>query len=163
MSGAADPPTSQGAAQRFTATIYKVGMNYCIDTPARVSRALSSAARVPVLGAVDGHEFSTNMMRRADGGHRVFLNAEVRAAAAAGEGDRVAVELRRDAEPHEPPAPEDLRAALGRVDGGLEALRAMPPGMRRDALRSIESARRPETRARRVEQIVEIVLERVGR
>ncbi len=138
-------------------------MNYCVDTPSRVSRALGPAARVPVLGSVDGHEFSTNMIRRADGRYRVFLNAAVRAAAGAGEGDRVAVELRLDAEPRDPPVPEDLRAALERADGGLEALRTMPPGMRRDAVRSIESARRPETRARRVEQIVEIVLERVGR
>ncbi len=163
MSGAAGPPTSQDAPQLFDAIIYRVGMNYCVDTPGRVSRAVGPAARVPVLGTVGGHEFSTNMIRRADGRYRVFLNAEVRVAAGAGEGDRVSVELRLDAEPREPPSPEDLRAALGRVDGGLEALRAMPPGMCRDALRSIESARRPETRARRVEQIVEIVLERVRR
>lgn len=163
MCGPADPRSSREAPQRFTAIIYRVGMNYCIDTPARVSRVLGSAARVPVLGTVDGHEFSTNMIRRADGGYRVFLNGHVRTAAGVGVGDSVVLELRLDAEPREPPVPEDLRAALERVDGGLEALRSMPPGMRRDAVRSIESARRPETRAKRVDQIVEIVLERFTR
>ncbi len=163
MSGLAGPGSSDEAPQRFNATIYKVGMNYCVDTPAEVSRALSAAARVPVLGAADGHEFRTNMTRRADGRHRVFLNAEVRSTAEVGEGDAVAIELRLDAGPSEPPVPEDLRAALGRVEGAMDALRSMPPGMRRDAMRFIEGARRPETRAKRVEQIAEVVAERIRR
>jgi hypothetical protein len=138
-------------------------MNYCVDTSADVSRGLGEGARVAVAGTVNGHEFRTNMMPRADGRHRVFLNGDVRAAAGVGDGDRVTVELDHDARPPDLPIPTDFLAALRAVEDAEAGFRAMPPGMRRDAVRSIESARRPETRSRRVAQLVEIARQRLAR
>jgi len=56
--------------------------------------------------------------------------------------------------------PEELRIALTREPGALEAFRSLPPSQRQMHGYSIESARRPETRARRIKAAIEFALQR---
>ncbi|MGX7952416.1 YdeI/OmpD-associated family protein [Tsuneonella sp. HG249] len=49
------------------------------------------------------------------------------------------------------PMPEDFRAALAATPGAREKFDAFPPGARREYLEWIVSAKRPETRAKRIE------------
>lgn len=58
--------------------------------------------------------------------------------------------------------PDELRTALSRRPGALEAFRALPPSTRRTHGFLVESARRPETRARRIEAAIEVALKRPG-
>jgi uncharacterized protein YdeI (YjbR/CyaY-like superfamily) len=50
--------------------------------------------------------------------------------------------------------PEDLAAALAAHPGGAVAFAALPPSTRRQLLWSVTQARRPETRARRIQRAV---------
>ena len=92
-------------------------MNYCLDVPIEVSRALAGdppERYVRVEGTANGHPFRTRLTPRGGGAYRLFLDGDVRAAAAIGVGDRVTIEVvRADASP-EPPLPDDLREALVR-------------------------------------------------
>ena len=145
---------------RFRARVYRVGANYCVDVPARVSHALGSGTHVPVAGSADGHPFRSTMVPRGGGRHRLFLNGEVRAAAGAGAGDRVTVELAPDAAPREPPAlPDDLAAAL-RAAALSGAFAALTVTQRRSMIDFIERAKRPQTRARYIERLIAVVGER---
>lgn len=51
--------------------------------------------------------------------------------------------------------PDDLREALGTV--GLRKFEALTPGRRKEHLRALVAAKRPETRAKRVAEIARIV------
>jgi hypothetical protein len=51
--------------------------------------------------------------------------------------------------------PDDLRKALKRCPGAEKAFAAMPPSHQREYISHIDSAKRPETRARRIEQSVQ--------
>ena len=139
-------------------------MNYSVDVPADVSRALAGdppERYVRVEGAADGHPFRTRLTPRGGGAYRLFLDGDVRAAAAIDVGDEVAVEVARADAPPEPPLPDDLRAALSAVDGGVEAFTRLTEAQRTGMLAFVERARTASTRARYVERVVEEVRRRM--
>jgi hypothetical protein len=68
-------------------------------------------------------------------------------------GDRVTVRLRPAPDDHVE-TPEDLSAALLRA-GALPAWEALGPGKRRGMIYLIDTARRPATRARRIDETVQ--------
>jgi uncharacterized protein YdeI (YjbR/CyaY-like superfamily) len=53
--------------------------------------------------------------------------------------------------------PDDLRKALGAA--GMRKFEALTPGRRKEHLRALVTAKRPETRARRIAEIVKVVRE----
>ena len=118
--------TPSPVPQRFTTTLHKLAMNYCVDVPPAVSRALAGdppERYVRVEGTANGHPFRTRLTPRGGGAYRLFLDGDVRAAAAIDVGDKVAIEVvRADASP-EPPLPDDLREALSALDGRRRGVR----------------------------------------
>ena len=140
-------------------------MNYCVDVPAEASRALGGdpPGRHPrVEGRANGHPFRTRLTPRGGGAYRLFLNGEVRAAAGAGLGDIVEVEVWPDEAPRDPALPADFVSTLEAVPGGLEAFATLTEAQRAGMVTFIERARTPETRARYVARAVEEVRRRAG-
>ncbi len=167
-SAAPAQPAAHGASserRRFSAAIYRVGPNYCVDVPAEASRALAGdpPARHPrVEGLANGHPFRTRLTPRGGGAHRLFLNGEVRAAAGIGLGDTVDLEV-WPAEPEPALAlPADLSSALGALPGGLEAFGSLTEAQREGMVAFLDRARTAETRARYVARVVEEVGRRLG-
>jgi hypothetical protein len=144
----------------FSATLGRLGINYCVDVPAAVSAALGEGPAIPVVGTVgDGVPLRSTLVPRGGGRHRLFLSGAVRAEAGIAEGDRVAVTLERDDAPRAAAdeLPEDLVTAL-REARATEAFAALPPGKRHEILQWIEAAAREATRAKRVARAVEEAL-----
>jgi Lon protease-like protein len=108
-----------------------------VRLPAEVVAALGGT-RVRVLGTLNGVPFRSSTMP--SGGENACLGVHkaTREAAAAGFGDRVEVEIERDDAPRQVTVPADLAAALA-ADAQLQA-----------AFDRLASAKRAETRARRV-------------
>ena len=148
---------------RFTAVIHRLAMNYCVDVPTEVSGALGGGTYVPVAGTADGEPFRTRLTPRGGGAYRLFLNGAVRAAAAVGAGDEVAIELRRDGAPSEVPCPDDLAAALAMLDGGLEAFSGLTEAQRTSMIAFVERAKTAPTRAKYVARVADNVRGRLGR
>ncbi|MXZ45447.1 MAG: DUF1905 domain-containing protein [Chloroflexi bacterium] len=151
--------------QRFTATLRKLAMNYCVNVPAEASRALAGdppERYVRVEGTANGHLFSTRLTPRGGGAYRLFLDSTVRAAVGIDVGDEVAIEVSRVEAPPEQPLPDDLREALAALDGGVEAFAALTEAQRTGMLAFVERARTASTRARYVERVVEEVRRRLG-
>ena len=125
-------------------------MNYCVDVPAEASRALGAGTHPPVAGEVAGVAFRTRLTPRGGGAYRLFLNGAVRAAAAAGVGDVVEVEVWPDEAPRDSSLPADLASALDAIPGGLEAFEVLTEAQRAGMVAFIERARTARTRARYV-------------
>ena len=161
-----DIPHAGGRPLRFTAGVYRLGMNYCVDVPAEASRALAgepAESYVRVAGTADGHPFRTRLTPRGGGAYRLFLDGAVRAAAGIGSGDPVAIEVTREEQLHEPALPDDLRETLESFDGGLAAFAALTEAQRSGMVVFLDRAKTPPTRARYVERIVDELRRRVPR
>jgi Bacteriocin-protection, YdeI or OmpD-Associated/Domain of unknown function (DUF1905) len=146
------PP--EATAPPFTATIYRLEeINLAVDPPAEVSDWFDRRGPVPVLGTLDDLTIRATLVPTGGGRHRLYLNGPMREAADKDEGDEVRMCLWLDPAPRDVDPPEDLRAALVAA-GALEAFETWPPSHRREFIRAIENAKRPETRQKYVEQTV---------
>jgi hypothetical protein len=122
-----------------------------IPVPDQVVEALGSSKRPAVTITVNGHTYRTTAVRM---GGRFFvpLSAENREAAGVAAGDDVTVDIEADTAPREVTIPDDLAAAMD------DAARATYDGLsythRKEWVRWVEEAKRPETRAARIEKTV---------
>jgi hypothetical protein len=124
-----------------------------LEVPREVVEALGGGARPPVTITINGHAWKSRVaiMR---GRHLLGLSNANRRAAGAVVGDEVEIELELDSEPRVVVEPPDFVQAL---DANLVARAAydrLAYSHRREHVRAIETAKRPETRARRIEKAV---------
>ena len=151
-------PTS--TPQRFEATIFKQGPNPYVDVPENVSEALAEhgqAGRISVEGELNGASIQTTLVPWGDKRHRLYVNGGMRSAARVGVGDTVSFELRATA-PDAVRPPDDVAAALRKIDGARSAFDALEPSHRRELIRYINNAKTAETRERRVRKTVDHVV-----
>ena len=84
-------------------------------------------------------------------GHWLRVNRKMREAANADAGDIVTLEIAPAGEEPEPRVPPDLRKALVAAPKARALWSDITPVARRDWIQWIDSAKRPETRARRID------------
>lgn len=154
---------SSDKPQQFSATLYKVGINRCVDVPENVGNAFRRRRYVPVVATVKGHSIRTTLVPRSGGRYRLFLNDQIRKAAGVDAGDEVSIVLRIDRESREIPVPRDLAKALSRTKGGRAAFDMLTPLQKRAFLQYILKAKKPETRERRIREGIELLLEKAAR
>jgi bifunctional DNA-binding transcriptional regulator/antitoxin component of YhaV-PrlF toxin-antitoxin module len=118
--------------------------------PAGVAEALGGRARVPISGTVNGHAFRGWTMPQGDGTHAIGFRKEIRDEAGIAVGDRVTIEIERGDAPRDVAVPADLAAALSEDPKVRAAFDAMSYSHRREFVRSILDAKRPQTRERRI-------------
>lgn len=89
----------------------------------------------------------------------VPVSAEQRAASGVAAGDEIAVTLALDTAPRTVELPDDLAAALAAEPAAQKFFATLSPSLRRFHVTNVESARRADTRARRVEKAVALLKE----
>ncbi len=125
-----------------------------VRVPAEVAAAAGLRHGARVRGTVNGAPYRSSLMMYSGvfhlGVHKATLaRAGVKAPA------RVTVTIERDAEPLPTDVvPDDLMHALERRPGGAAAWRVLRPSAKREHVKSVLDAKRPETRTRRIERIV---------
>jgi hypothetical protein len=124
-------------------------------------RAEYGQARPPVRGTVNGHPFRTTVAVYG-GKSYIGFRREIRESAGIAPGDTVEIQLERDDAPREVAVPDDLAEALTAKAGLREAFDRMSFTHRREYAEAIEGAKRPETRARRVQLAVDAARERLA-
>jgi hypothetical protein len=140
---------------RFRATVELGGKTATgIEVPEDVVAALGSGNRPPVTVTVGGHSYRTTVARMG-GRFLVPLSAENRTAAGVAAGDQVEVDIEPDSRPREVAVPGDLAAALARDDTARANFDALSFTHRKEWVRWIEEAKKPETRATRLARTVE--------
>ncbi len=128
-------------------------MNVAMDVPRHASETFGIRGHIPIVGTADTASFRSTLVPVGEGRHRLFLNAEIRAAIAKGPGDRVHMTIAFDPKDRMPDVPADLESALREGDA-WEAWEALRPSRRKDTLVYLADARRPATRTKRIDQIV---------
>ena len=123
-----------------------------LRVPDDVVEALGSGKRPPVQVTVGGYSYRTTVAPMG-GAFFVPLAAEHREAAGVAPGEQVDVRIELDSAPREVAVPDDLAEAMD------DAARAHFDGLafthRKEWVRWVEEAKRPETRATRITKTVE--------
>ena len=125
-----------------------------IQVPAEVVAALGSSKRPPVRVTIGSHTYRSTVAAYRD----VFMipvAAEHRQAAGIAAGDEVEVEIELDDQPREVTVPPDFAAALARDAEAQRFFNSLSYSNKRRFVLSIEDAKTPETRQRRIEKSME--------
>jgi hypothetical protein len=137
---------------RFESTVELGGKTATgIPIPDEVIEALGSGKRPPVAVTVNGHTYRTTAVRMG-GRFLVPLSAENREAAGVAAGEDITVDLEADTAPREVTLPDDLAAAMD--DEARAAYDGLSYTHRKEWVRWVEEAKKPETRTTRIEKTV---------
>jgi hypothetical protein len=119
--------------------------------PKAASAKLPTRSMTTVDGTLNGHPFRATLEPDGKKSHWLKVNKRLRDAAGANSGDSVTVEIRPAGVELESRVPTDLRKALAASAKARALWSEITPIARRDWIQWITSAKRPETRTRRVE------------
>jgi len=139
----------------FRATIYKVGINRCVDVPATIVARLGDDPYINVIVTSKGHSFPGTLLPRGGAERRLYLNTAVRKSIGVDTGDEVEIRLVFDPAPRDPWMPGDLAEAFDRRPGAWETFELLAPGLRREILQWIGKAKSAETRFKRIRKLFE--------
>jgi len=123
-----------------------------------VFAVFGSKARVPVVLSVDGHRFRSSLAPMG-GRHMMVFNREMRAATGYKAGDRIQAVLERDFSDRQVDVPLDVRTAI-EAAGLWDAYERQSYSHRKEQMQWIAEAKKPETRARRIDKLLSEYLPR---
>ncbi|MFF3411179.1 YdeI/OmpD-associated family protein [Streptomyces sp. NPDC002742] len=124
-----------------------------LEVPPEVVAALDGGARPPVTITVNGHSWKSRVAILR-GRHLLGLSNANRQAAGVEIGEEAEVELELDTEPRVVVEPPDFAQALDDDPLARAAYDNLAHGRKREHVRAIESAKKPETRQRRIEKAI---------
>ncbi|NUR69537.1 MAG: DUF1905 domain-containing protein [Hamadaea sp.] len=127
-----------------------------LEVPPEVVDSLGGGKRPPVVITVNGHTWKSRVaiMR---GRYLLGLSNANRQAAGVDVGEEVEVTLELDTEPRVIVEPEDFARALDADPAARAAYDALAFTHKREHVLAIEGAKKPETRARRIEKALEML------
>lgn len=145
-----------GAATRvkFKATLELAGKTATgMTVPDDVVEKLGAGKRPPVKVTIRGYTYP-NTIAVMGGRYMIGVSAEHRAGAGVKAGDTLDVTLELDAQPRTVDVPADLAKAM-KAAGVRDAFDALAFTYRKEHARAVDEAKKPETRARRIDKIVD--------
>jgi len=119
--------------------------------PKDVSDRLPRRGRTSVAGTIGGHPFQATLEPDGQLGHWLKVDAALQAAASLQCGDQVALQITPVDQEPEPTAPKDLTAALADNPAAQKTWNETTVIARVDWIHWLDSAKRAETRAKRVQ------------
>ena len=124
-----------------------------IHVPDEIVEGLGSGKRPAVSVTINGYTYRSTI---ASMGGRFMLpvSAEVRERARVTADDEVTVEIELDTKPREVKVPADLGKALARDAKARRAFEALSYSHKQRHVLSIEGAKAPETRQRRIDKTI---------
>ena len=125
--------------------------------PRKASAKLPTRGMTTVQGTINGSPFRATLEPDGHKSHWLKVNRKMREAAGADVGDVATLEILSVGEEPEPRVPADVRKALAAAPKALALWSDITPIARRDWIHWILSAKRPETRARRIDNACEML------
>ncbi len=118
------------------------------------------AKRVPVKATVNSAVYTGSIVRMG-GQYMLGIPKAFREEAGISAGDKIKVTIEVDDTPRTVELPKDLAAAIEKAGLGA-AWKKLSYTHRKEHARAIEEAKRPETRAKRIEKAIEILAAKKG-
>ncbi len=126
-----------------------------ILVPKDVAAKLRLKGMPKIQAVIAGTPYRGSLMPMGDGTYCLGVLKSIQEAAGVGQGDTISVELGLDTAPRTVEPPADLARALARDKKATAAWEALSYTNKKEMARSLEEAKRPETRERRLAQALE--------
>ena len=126
-----------------------------IPVPTDVAVSLGLKGMPKVKATIAGIPYRRSLMPMGDGTYCLGVLKSIQAQAGVGQGDSIAIELELDTAPRTVTVPQDLQKALARDLNAAAAWDVLSYTDRKEIARSLEEAKRPETRERRLAAALE--------
>jgi hypothetical protein len=126
------------------------GVGTWVAVPREVSQALGLKGRPKVQAVIAGHPYRGSLMPLGDGTFGLGVLKAIQAAAGVQRGDTITVEVKLDTAARVVEPPADLAKALAHEANVKTAWDRLSYTNQREIARSLEEARKPETRQRRL-------------
>ncbi len=125
--------------------------------PRNASAKLPTRGMTTVEGSINGHAFCATLEPDGQKSHWLKVDGKLCEAAGLKIGHVVALEVAPVKKQPEPRVPADLRKALANAPKARSSWSSITPIARRDWIHWVTSAKRPETRARRIHNACEML------
>lgn len=122
-----------------------------ILVPRELNAKLGLKGRPKVQAVIAGHPYRGSLMPMGDGTFCLGVLKAIQESAGVKRGDTVTVELALDTEPRTIDPPPDLARALAHNKKAAAAWEKLSYTNKREMARSLEEAKKPETRERRLD------------
>lgn len=126
------------------------GTGTYIEVPRDVNESLGLRGRPKIQAVIAGHPYRGSLMPLGDGTYALGVLKAIQEAAGVKRGDAITVELAIDSAPRTVEPPADLAKALVRDKKAAEAWRRLSFTNKKEMAQSLEEAKKPETRERRL-------------
>lgn len=126
-----------------------------MPVPRDVATALGLKGMPKIKAVIAGSPYRGSLMPVGDGTYCLGVLKSIQEAAGVTLGDTITVELELDTAPRTVEPPPDLARAFGADTARAAAWERLSYTDKKEMARSLEEARKPETRARRVEAALE--------
>jgi hypothetical protein len=143
----------------FETTLTVNGNNTGITVPEEVVERLGRGKRPPVLVTVNGYEYRSTVAVMA-GQYLIGVSAAVRAATGLRGGDPISVTLKVADTPREVDVPADFAVAMDEQKPARQFFDGLSNSLQRYHVDTINAAKAPPTRQRRIDKAVSLFLER---
>src|SRR4051812_16675914 len=130
----------------------------CIFIPFDVPETFGTRARVSVAGTINGFPYQTSIFPMRDGRFMMMVNKAMQKGAELSEGDEVKVTMAKCSTKPKTEIPAELEKALAANRTAQLAFEKLSPSSRREHIRFVAEAKRPETRQRRAKRTVKEVV-----
>lgn len=142
----------------FEATVEPHMKMHGLQVPPEVVTGLGGGPRPRVRVTINGHTWRTGIALM-KGRHLIGLSAEHRTAAGLEVGEQVTVRVEVDTEPLPIEEPPELTAALAADPVARAAFDRRTVSQRRQHAREVDQAKGADTRARRVQKVLDFLHE----
>ena len=141
----------------FDTTLSSFGNNTGIEVPKELIEQLGAGQRPPVLVNVNGFEFRTTVGVMS-GKHLVGVTAATRKATGLAGGDAIHVVLTLATAPREVSVPDDFAAAMAANPPTADFFAGLSNSVQRFHIDNVNGAKTDDTRQRRIEKAIALVL-----
>jgi uncharacterized protein DUF1905/bacteriocin resistance YdeI/OmpD-like protein len=131
------------------------GTGTYIELPKTVNASLGLRGRPKVQAVLAGHPYRGSLMPVGDGTYVLGVLKAIQQAAGVKRGDAITVELELDTSPRTVDPPDDLARELARDARAAAAWAGLSFTDKKEMARTLEEAKKPETRARRLAAALE--------
>ena len=145
------------AGVTFETTVSSFGNNTGIEVPEEVIERLGRGKRPPVLVTVNGYEYRSTVGVMS-GRSLIPVNAAIRKATGLTGGDAITVTLVVAEAPREVDVPADFAAAMAEHEPARPFFDALSNSLQRYHVDTINGAKTPETRERRIQKAADLFL-----
>jgi hypothetical protein len=130
-----------------------------VPVPKAVATKLGLKGMPKINAVIAGTPYRGSLMPMGDGTYCIGVLRSIQDAAGVGAGDSITIDLELDTAPRTVELPPDLAIQIARDEKATAAWEAMSYTNKKEMARSLEEAKRPETRERRLAQALEALRE----